>query len=169
MEERMDPSQKQLPSRNHAGYILRVSPHFRDFNEGDPYNVSRTGYKLFKYYNRLHDIQNNDFNDAPVFRMGEVLVNFAEAKWELGEFDHLTAYVDARNGNFERVRHSRWRWFDFLWMFHTMDYAGRDNSNNWLLRAFSVFGLFTVLSGFTLYAVSSKTFLKTTSKLKKNK
>ncbi|WP_200976000.1 RagB/SusD family nutrient uptake outer membrane protein [Echinicola sp. 20G] len=86
-----DATQKQLPSRNHAGYILRVSPHFRDFNEGDPYNVSRTGYKLFKYYNRLHDIQNNDFNDAPIFRMGEVMVNYAEAKWELGEFDQTVA------------------------------------------------------------------------------
>ncbi|GAB3651702.1 RagB/SusD family nutrient uptake outer membrane protein [Echinicola sediminis] len=91
METISDEAQKVLPSRNHAGYILRVSPHFRDFNEGDPYNVSRTGYKLFKYYNRLHDIQNNDFNDAPVFRMGEVLVNYAEAKWELGEFDQSVA------------------------------------------------------------------------------
>lgn len=91
MESINDASQKQLPSRNHAGYILRVSPHFRDFNEGDPYNVSRTGYKLFKYYNRLHDIQNRDFNDAPIFRMGEVLVNYAEAKWELGEFDQSVA------------------------------------------------------------------------------
>ncbi|MBD8487805.1 RagB/SusD family nutrient uptake outer membrane protein [Echinicola sp. CAU 1574] len=91
MEGITDATQKQLPSRNHAGYILRVSPHFRDFNEGDPYNVSRTGYKLFKYYNRLHDIQNNDFNDAPIFRMGEVLVNYAEAKWELGEFDQTVA------------------------------------------------------------------------------
>ncbi|EAZ83061.1 RagB/SusD family nutrient uptake outer membrane protein [Algoriphagus machipongonensis] len=85
------PNQKVLPSRNHAGYILRVSPHFRDFNEGDPYNVSRTGYKLFKYYNRLHDIQNNDYNDAPIFRMGEVLINYAEAKWELGEFNQSVA------------------------------------------------------------------------------
>ncbi|MCS5489201.1 PepSY domain-containing protein [Algoriphagus limi] len=69
-------------------------------------------------------------------------------------FDHpenLTAYIDARNGSFERVRHRSWRWFDFLWMFHTMDYAGRDNFNNLLLRAFSLFGLLTIGSGFTLF------------------
>jgi starch-binding outer membrane protein, SusD/RagB family len=82
-----DATHKELPSRNHAGYILRVSPHFRDFNEGDPYNVSRTGYFLFKYYNRLHDIQNQDFSDAPIFRMGEVLANYAEAAFELGKFN----------------------------------------------------------------------------------
>ncbi|MHA7128703.1 PepSY domain-containing protein [Algoriphagus namhaensis] len=70
--------------------------------------------------------------------------------------ENLVAYVDARNGNFERVRYRSWRWFDALWMFHTMDYAGRDNFNNWLLRAFSLFGLATIGSGFTLYFVTKK-------------
>lgn len=36
-----------------------------------------------------------------------------------------------------------------------MDYEGRDDFNNGLLRAFSVLGLLTVASGFTLYFVSS--------------
>lgn len=74
-------------------------------------------------------------------------------------YDHpekLTAYIDAKSGNFERVRHSRWRVFDFLWMFHTMDYAGRDNFNNLLLRAFSLFGMLTIVSGFTLFFMTTK-------------
>ncbi|MFN5332690.1 MAG: PepSY domain-containing protein [Bacteroidota bacterium] len=74
-------------------------------------------------------------------------------------FDHpeaITVYIDAKNGAFERVRHRDWRWFDFLWMFHTMDYAGRDNFNNTLLRAFSLFGLITILSGFTLFFMTQK-------------
>jgi uncharacterized iron-regulated membrane protein len=74
-------------------------------------------------------------------------------------FDHpenLTAYIDARSGNFERVRHRSWRWFDFLWMFHTMDYAGRDNFNNLLLRVFSFAGLAAVGSGFTLFFMTRK-------------
>ena len=78
--------------------------------------------------------------------------------WQV-QFDHpenLVAYVDYNNGNFERVRHRSWRWFDALWMFHTMDYAGRDNFNNWLLRGFSLFGLATILSGFTLFFVTQK-------------
>ncbi|MGB2404568.1 MAG: hypothetical protein ACPIA1_04445, partial [Flavobacteriaceae bacterium] len=56
---------------------------------------------------------------------------------------------------FQRVRHTQWRWFDFLWMTHTMDYQGRDNFNTLLLRAFSLLGLITVLSGFTLAFVTS--------------
>ncbi|GMQ27403.1 PepSY domain-containing protein [Algoriphagus confluentis] len=74
-------------------------------------------------------------------------------------YDHpenLTAYIDAKSGNFERVRHSSWRVFDFLWMFHTMDYAGRDNFNNFLLRSFSLFGMLTIVSGFTLFFMTTK-------------
>jgi len=78
-------------------------------------------------------------------------------------FNHpekVTAYVSARNGKFQRVRHTSWRIFDFLWMGHTMDYNGRDNFNNILLRIFSLFGVLTVLSGFSLWLVTSPTFRK---------
>jgi len=37
-----------------------------------------------------------------------------------------------------------------------MDYEGRDNFANTLLRIFSIFGLVTVLSGFVLFFISSK-------------
>lgn len=67
----------------------------------------------------------------------------------------LKAYVSERDGQFQTVRHRSWRWFDFLWMTHTMDYQGRDDFNTTLLRAFSLMGLITVLSGFALWAVSS--------------
>ena len=66
------------------------------------------------------------------------------------------AYVDATSGEFQRIRHRQWRWFDFLWMTHTMDYKGRDNFNTLLLRGFSLLGLITVLSGFALAFVTSK-------------
>jgi len=41
-----------------------------------------------------------------------------------------------------------------------MDYKGRDNFNNLLLRIFSVFGIFTVITGFILWGVSSPTLRK---------
>ena len=33
--------------------------------------------------------------------------------WLSGE-GNLIAYVSARDGSFQRIRHRRWRWFDFL-------------------------------------------------------
>jgi hypothetical protein len=69
---------------------------------------------------------------------------------------NITAYVSARDGKLQSIRHRSWRWFDFLWMLHTMDYQGRDNFNTALLRAFSVLGLITVGSGFGLWYVTSR-------------
>ena len=67
-----------------------------------------------------------------------------------------TVYVATEMGIVTKYRNDKWRIFDFLWMLHTMDYQSRDNLGNWLLRAFSIFGLVTIASGFTLYFVSSK-------------
>ncbi len=69
--------------------------------------------------------------------------------------ENLKAYVAATNGSFQTVRHQNWRWYDFLWMTHTMDYETRDNFNTFVLRAFSLLGLITVLSGFLLWFISS--------------
>ena len=74
--------------------------------------------------------------------------------------ENLKAYVAIENGAFQTVRHRDWRWFDFLWMTHTMDYQGRDNFNTIVLRVFSLLGLITVLSGFLLWFTSSPTVRK---------
>lgn len=67
-----------------------------------------------------------------------------------------TVYVATELGTVQKHRNRPWRRFDFLWMLHTMDYTGRDNITNWLLRIFSVFGLATVTSGFVLFFISRK-------------
>jgi hypothetical protein len=69
---------------------------------------------------------------------------------------HTTVYVATEMGIVTKYRNDKWRIFDFLWMLHTMDYQTRDNLSNGLLRAFSIFGLLTICSGFTLFFISSK-------------
>lgn len=63
----------------------------------------------------------------------------------------ITVYISSELGTVQTFRNNSWKIFDFLWMLHTMDYEGRDNFNNLLLRVFSIFGLITILSGFMLY------------------
>lgn len=84
-------------------------------------------------------------------------------------YGNLKAYISARDGSFRSVRHRDWRWFDFLWMTHTMDYEGRDDFNNIILRSFSLLGLITVLSGFLLWYISSSTIRKIWSGKRKQK
>lgn len=67
-----------------------------------------------------------------------------------------TVYVSQELGTVQKFRNEKWRVFDFLWMLHVMDYEGRDNISNWLLRLFSIFGIVTILSGFALAWVSRR-------------
>jgi hypothetical protein len=69
--------------------------------------------------------------------------------------ENLKAYISIKEASFKSVRHRDWRWFDFLWMTHTMDYEGRDDFNNTILRIFSLLGLITVISGFVLWYITS--------------
>lgn len=80
--------------------------------------------------------------------------------------ENIKAYVSVADGSFQTVRHQNWRWFDFLWMTHTMDYESRDDFNTTLLRAFSLLGLITVLSGFLLWFTSSPTMRKVVKRKK---
>ena len=58
-----------------------------------------------------------------------------------------TLYFSPHSGDLVARRHALWRWFDFLWMFHIMDYEERENVNNTLLRTASIVGLLFALSG----------------------
>jgi uncharacterized iron-regulated membrane protein len=58
-----------------------------------------------------------------------------------------TLYFSPYTGDLVARRHELWRWFDFLWMFHIMDYEERENVNNTLLRVAAISGLVFALSG----------------------
>ena len=72
----------------------------------------------------------------------------------------VNIYVSAQRGLVTARRNTTWRVFDFLWMTHTMDYQTRDDFNNTLVKVLSILALITVLSGFLLWAMSSRVFRK---------
>jgi uncharacterized iron-regulated membrane protein len=59
-------------------------------------------------------------------------------------------YIHPDTGVLVTRRHRFWRWFDFVWMLHIMDYDERTDVNNSLLRVSSVLGVITVMSGIWL-------------------
>lgn len=63
------------------------------------------------------------------------------------EAGDATLYFSPYSGELVARRHKLWRWFDFLWMFHIMDYETRKDVNNTLLRVASATGLAFALSG----------------------
>jgi uncharacterized iron-regulated membrane protein len=77
------------------------------------------------------------------------------------ELDHdsgTVIYVSEARGAVVTRRNTRWRWFDFFWMLHTMDYQSRDNFNHWPLQVASLLGVSTVLSGFGLFITRTRWF-----------
>ncbi len=91
MAQISDKEHKALPTDNWIGSTVVQEPHYFDDKKGQAFNITYTGYRLYKYSNKLTYIYDSDQNDAPIFRMGEVLANYAEAKFELGEFNQTIA------------------------------------------------------------------------------
>jgi len=75
---------------------------------------------------------------------------------------HTRLYVSAERGLVTARRNDTWRWFDWFWMVHIMDFQARDNFNHGLLQFFSFLGVATVVSGFMLWATTSRIIKKRT-------
>ncbi|WP_296172697.1 PepSY domain-containing protein [uncultured Brevundimonas sp.] len=58
-----------------------------------------------------------------------------------------TLYIAPQTGELVAKRHDLWRTFDFVWMFHIMDYETRDNVNNLLLKIATWMMVVTSLTG----------------------
>jgi hypothetical protein len=58
-----------------------------------------------------------------------------------------TFYISPFTGELVSRRHDLWRTFDFVWMFHIMDYDDRQDVNNLLLRVFTWLAVATAGTG----------------------
>lgn len=91
------PLTKQLPFFQWSpsmttGSAISEFPHFYLHNNGQPQAISQFGYFYWKEYNRF-PLDNNTYSTTayPIFRIGEVWLNYAEAMYELGLFDQSVA------------------------------------------------------------------------------
>lgn len=86
----------QLPTSNFKGFVTKGQPHFKNVNWGQAWNASQMGFFVWKYYNTHTDVSNATgvcTTDAPLFRLGEILLNYAEASFELGTFTQSVADI----------------------------------------------------------------------------
>lgn len=88
------PTYHNLPTANFKGFVTRGQPHFKGNNWGMGWQTTYMGFWFWKYYNTHTDATGAvNTTDAPLFRMGEVMLNYAEVKAELGTFDQTVADV----------------------------------------------------------------------------
>ncbi|MEE9347165.1 MAG: PepSY domain-containing protein [Robiginitomaculum sp.] len=77
-------------------------------------------------------------NDMPIWRV------------TYDDSHNTRLYIDPSSAQLRGVRTQLWRVYDFMWMLHIMDYKGRDNFNNWIVRFAAFCGLLFALSGIGL-------------------
>lgn len=87
---------KRLPVSNYSGYMVNMMPHFRNFPNGQGFCVTQLGFYFWKYYNCISENNSplRSFNiDFPLFTIEEVMLNYAEAAFELSCFDQAVAEI----------------------------------------------------------------------------
>ena len=85
---------KVFPMMNWAGNILPEVPHFFTNSGGVGFCVAKSGNYVWRLYNVWdNSLENKADADIPLFKIDEVLLNYAEAKWEKGEFTNDVAHI----------------------------------------------------------------------------
>ncbi len=80
--------------------------------------------------------------------------------WQVSfnDAENTRVYVAAETGILVTHRNDTWRWFDFFWMLHIMDFDARDDFHTPLLQLASVLSLVIIFSGFILWALTTSLF-----------
>lgn len=79
---------KDLPVKNWSSRVTGTVPNFT----GLAPMLTGTGYRFYKVYNDHNlNVSSRDVSDCPIFKMSEVMLNYAEASFELGAFNQAIA------------------------------------------------------------------------------
>ncbi|MGN1211112.1 MAG: RagB/SusD family nutrient uptake outer membrane protein, partial [Candidatus Cryptobacteroides sp.] len=84
---------KRMPCHNHTNSMSHSAPNITKYSQTDNYMRCLTGYYFWKHYTSWEKGLNKDYqtSDKPIFTISEVLLNYAEAMFELGLFDQTAA------------------------------------------------------------------------------
>ena len=90
---------KRLPAQNWGADLLPQIPNLQNGipakgTKAKAFVASRSGYYVWKNWDQWETNFNNgalNTSDKPIFKIEEVMLNYAECKWEQGQFDQAIA------------------------------------------------------------------------------
>jgi uncharacterized iron-regulated membrane protein len=90
-----------------------------------------------------------------VYRLGEITLAVRDHQLPIWKVDFADSgnssyYVSATTGELLERRNDSWRWWDFFWMLHNMDYAKRTSFNHPLIIAAGIAMAWLAVTGFWL-------------------
>lgn len=84
---------KRLPGHNWGGSMCHSAPNLSERSQTDNYMRCWSGYYFWKHFT-MWEVGSNDYyqtSDKPIFTIEEVLLNYAEAAFELNRFNQGVA------------------------------------------------------------------------------
>lgn len=86
---------KRLPAQNWTASLISSVPNFMGGKGATGFVRCRSGYYVWKNWSSWETNMNGGISlntsDKPIFKIEEVLLNYAEAMWESGKFDQTVA------------------------------------------------------------------------------
>lgn len=90
---------KRLPAQNWGATLLAYAPNLQNGiaaqgTKAAAFVAARSGYYVWKHWSNWETNFNNgalNTSDKPIFKIEEVLLNYAECKWEQGQFNQAIA------------------------------------------------------------------------------
>ena len=90
---------KRLPAQNWGASLLAYAPNLQNGiaaqgTKAAAFVAARSGYYVWKHWSNWETNFNNgalNTSDKPIFKIEEILLNYAECKWEQGQFDQGVA------------------------------------------------------------------------------
>jgi hypothetical protein len=146
--------------RLHYKVISEPSPVLLDAASGEalpPVDRARAVELAKHYYAGSGDLAEVELLTDPGRKPTEIQTRPLPL-WQI-RFDDVfrtTLYVSPGTGDLVTRRHAYWRIYDFLWMFHIMDFENRMDVNNNLLRVAALLGFVFTLSGMWLVVYALK-------------
>lgn len=103
-----------------------------------------------KIANRAWIEGNSNFTSVAKIREHSVEYRGALPAWQVSTDGDVRIFIPITTGEVAAVRSSTWRFYDFFWSLHIMDWKNHENFNSWWLIAFALGGLAMAVSGGTL-------------------
>lgn len=91
-------------------------------------------------------------NFASVAKINQNSIEYRGAlpAWQVSTIDDVRIFIPLATGEISAVRSTTWRFYDFFWSLHIMDWKNHENFNSWWLIAFALSGVVMSVSGLTL-------------------
>ncbi len=120
-----------------------------DAYRGDPVRVDEATVRAIA---RARYTGSGDVADAVLHPSKTLETRDHGAAWAVhfNDVAGTTLWLSAEDATLLEVRSDSWRLFDFFWMLHTMDYAGRDDFNHPLVILAATSTLWVALTGVLL-------------------